>query len=141
MLKMNVGERSIGVLVAVDSGQATPYALQHVEERGTMFVGPTTPIYEGMIVGEHCKEGDLEVNVQREKKLSNMRAAGSDRNMKIAPAQKMSLEEALEYIDDDEYVETTPHFVRLRKKYLNELERKRMRYAKAKEDGTYIENK
>ena len=70
-----------------------------------------------------------------------MRAAGSDRNMKIAPAQKMSLEESLEYIEDDEYVEVTPHFVRLRKKCLNELERKRMRYAKAKEDGTYVENK
>ena len=90
--------------------------------------------YEGMIVGEHCKEGDIEVNVQRAKKLTNMRAAGSDRNMKIAPAQKMSLEEALEYIADDEYVEVTPLNIRLRKKYLSEIERKKMRNSKQKSE-------
>ena len=87
-----------------------------------------------MILGEHCKEGDIEVNAQREKHLSNMRAAGSDRNLKIAPAQKMSLEEALEYIADDEYVEVTPKNIRLRKKLLTELDRRRQRNAKAKED-------
>ncbi|MBE6406383.1 MAG: translational GTPase TypA [Lentisphaerae bacterium] len=139
--KGEIPSRINGVLVSMGEGKAIPYAIDGLQQRGIFFIEPGEDTYEGMIVGEHCKEGDLEVNVQREKKLSNMRAAGSDRNMKIAPAQKMSLEEALEYIDDDEYVETTPHFVRLRKKFLNELERKRMRYAKAKEEGTYIENK
>ena len=81
-----------------------------------------------MIVGEHCKEGDLVVNVQRAKQLTNMRAAGSDRNMKTAPARKMSLEQALEYIEDDELVEVTPLNIRLRKLFLTELERRRNRF-------------
>ena len=85
-----------------------------------------------MIVGEHCKEGDIEVNVQKEKKLTNIRAASSDRKMQIAPSVKHSLEEALEYIEGDEYVEVTPHFIRLRKKYLTENERKKQRLAKMK---------
>ena len=86
-----------------------------------------------MIVGEHCKEGDLVVNVQKGKQLTNMRAAGSDRNLKIVPARKMSLEQALEYIEDDELVEVTPKNIRLRKFYLTELERRRMRGRSAAE--------
>ena len=110
------------------------FQIDGLQQRGEFFIDPGTDCYEGMIVGEHCKEGDIEVNAQREKHLSNMRAAGSDRNLKIAPAQKMSLEEALEYIADDEYVEVTPKNIRLRKKLLTELERRRQRNAKQKED-------
>jgi GTP-binding protein len=86
-----------------------------------------------MIVGEHCKDNDLVVNVQKEKQLTNMRAAGSDRNIKIIPARKMSLEQALEYIDDDELVEVTPKNIRLRKIFLTELERRRNKFNKDEE--------
>ena len=116
------------------TGKAVPYAIDGLQQRGTFFIDPGVDTYEGMILGEHCKEGDIEVNAQREKHLSNMRAAGSDRNLKIAPAQKMSLEESLEYIADDEYVEVTPKNIRLRKKLLTELERRRQRNAKQKEE-------
>ncbi|MEG2074969.1 MAG: translational GTPase TypA, partial [Victivallaceae bacterium] len=102
--------------------------------RGTFFIDPNEDVYEGMIVGEHCKEGDLVVNVQRAKQLTNMRAAGSDRNMKIAPPRRMSLEQSLEYIEDDELVEITPKNVRLRKVYLTELDRRRQRNKKLAEE-------
>jgi GTP-binding protein len=90
--------------------------------------------YEGMIVAEHCKEGDLVVNLQKSKQLTNIRSSSSDRAMKIAPPQKMSLEESLEYIADDELVEVTPLNIRLRKRYLTELERKRRKNQKIKEE-------
>ncbi len=129
-----IPQRTNGVLISMGTGKAVPYAIDGLQQRGTFFIDPGVDTYEGMILGEHCKEGDIEVNAQREKHLSNMRAAGSDRNLKIAPAQKMSLEEALEYIADDEYVEVTPKNIRLRKKLLTELERRRQRNAKQKED-------
>ena len=125
MLKMNVGERSIGVLVAVDSGQATPYALQHVEERGTMFVGPTTPIYEGMIVGENKYNSDLGVTVVKEKEKTNMRSSSKDTTVVLKSPRKMSLEECLDYINSDELLEVTPSTYRMRKKILNYSERKK----------------
>ena len=128
----DIPQRQNGVLISMGAGKAIPYAIDGLQQRGTFFIEPGVDTYEGMILGEHCKEGDLDVNVQREKHLSNMRAAGSDRNLKIAPAQKMSLEEALEYIADDEYVEVTPKNIRLRKKLLTELERRRSRNAKLK---------
>ncbi|MBE6398574.1 MAG: translational GTPase TypA [Lentisphaerae bacterium] len=114
-----------GVMVSMAGGKALPFAIDGLQQRGEFFIEPGTDAYEGMIVGEHCKDGDLVVNVQRAKQLTNMRAAGSDRNMKIAPARKMSLEQALEYIEDDELVEVTPKNVRLRKILLTELERRR----------------
>ncbi|MBQ4329077.1 MAG: translational GTPase TypA [Lentisphaeria bacterium] len=114
-----------GVLVSMAAGKALPFAIDGLQQRGEFFIEPGTEAYEGMIVGEHCKDGDLVVNVQRAKQLTNMRAAGSDRNMKIAPARKMSLEQALEYIEDDELVEVTPKNIRLRKILLTELERRR----------------
>ena len=125
MLKMSVGERSIGVLVAVDSGQATPYALQHVEERGTMFVGPTTPIYEGMIVGENKYNSDLGVTVVKEKEKTNMRSSSKDTTVVLKSPRKMSLEECLDYINSDELLEITPTAYRMRKKILNYSERKK----------------
>ena len=111
------------------NGKAAGYAIDALQQRGFFFIDPNTDCYEGMIVGEHCKDGDLVVNVQRGKQLTNMRASGSDHNLKIAPARKMSLEQALEYIDDDELVEITPKTFRLRKFFLTELERRRNRDA------------
>ena len=122
-----IPSRTNGTMVSMAQGKAIPFAIDGLQQRGEFFIEPGVDCYEGMIVGEHCKEGDLVVNVQRAKQLTNMRAAGSDRNMKIAPARKMSLEQALEYIEDDELVEVTPLNIRLRKLYLTELERRRNR--------------
>ena len=125
MLKMNVGERSIGVLVAVDSGQATPYAIQHVEERGTMFISPGAQIYEGMIVGENKYNSDLGVTVVKEKEKTNMRSASKDFTVVLKSPRKMSMEECLDYINSDELLEITPSTFRMRKKILNYSERKK----------------
>ena len=128
-VKGAIPSRLNGVMVSMAAGKAIPFAIDGLQQRGEFFIEPGTDAYEGMIVGEHCKDDDLVVNVQRAKQLTNMRAAGSDRNMKIAPARKMSLEQALEYIEDDELVEVTPLNIRLRKFYLSELERRRHRVA------------
>lgn len=125
MLKMNVGERAIGVLVAVDSGQATPYAIQHVEERGTMFILPGTQVYEGMIVGENRYNMDLGVTVVKEKEKTNMRSASKDFTVVLKTPRKMSMEECLDYINSDELLEITPSTYRMRKKILNYSERKK----------------
>jgi GTP-binding protein len=117
--------RTSGVMVASESGVATAYALDNLQLRGTLFSGPQQPVYEGQVVGEHCRENDLPVNVCREKKLTNMRAAGSDKNILLKPPRELTLEIALEYIDDDELVEVTPSALRLRKRLLTETERKR----------------
>lgn len=130
-----IPSRTSGVMISMGKGTAEAYAIDGLQLRGTFFIDPGTETYEGMIVGQHCTDDDLEVNLQRAKKLTNMRAAGSDRNLKIAPAQKMSLEEALEYIANDEYVEVTPLNIRLRKQLLTELERRRNRTAKLKESN------
>ena len=131
--KGDIAGRINGVMVSMASGRAVPFAIDGLQLRGTFIIEPGEESYEGMIVGEHCKDGDLVVNVQKAKQLTNMRAAGSDRNMKIAPAKKLSLEQALEYIEDDELVEVTPKNVRLRKLYLTELERKRNKSSKYQE--------
>ncbi len=125
LLKMNVGERTIGVLVAVDSGQATPYAIQHVEERGTMFIAPGAQIYEGMIVGENKYNSDLGVTVVKEKEKTNMRSASKDFTVVLKSPRKMSMEECLDYINSDELLEITPTTYRMRKKILNYAERKK----------------
>ena len=117
--------RALGVMVSMGTGKSQAFAIDALQLRGFFFIDPGVDTYEGMIVGEHCKENDLVVNVQKAKQLTNMRASGSDRNLKIAPARKMSLEQALEYIEDDELVEVTPQNIRLRKIFLTELERRR----------------
>ncbi|HBM17524.1 MAG TPA: translational GTPase TypA [Lentisphaeria bacterium] len=129
-----IPQRTNGVVLSMDRGKASAYAIDGLQLRTTFFISPNEQTYEGMIVGEHCKEGDLVVNLQRLKKLTNVRASSSDRALMIIPAQKMSLEEALEYIADDELVEVTPQNVRLRKRYLTELERKRL-YKKEESDN------
>ena len=120
-----VGERPVGVLVATEAGQVTAYALQKLEDRGTMFVVPGDEVYEGMIVGENKYEIDLAVNVVTSKNLTNMRAAGSDHTVVLKAARKMSLEACFDYINTDELVEITPSTYRLRKKILNTVERKK----------------
>jgi len=123
--------RSVGALVASDTGRSTGYALMGLEQRGRFFVGPGVDIYEGMIVGRTNDEYDVAINVVREKKLTNMRAAGSDENVKLAPPEELSLERALEFIDDDELVEVTPKSIRLRKRILSESGRLRLRKREA----------
>lgn len=115
-----------GVAIAQEEGTATPYAIFSISERVQMFIEPGTKVYEGMIIGMNARSDDMVVNPCRMKKASNMRAAGSDENIKLAPAKVFSLEEALEFIDDDELVEIVPDDIRLRKKYLKELDRRRL---------------
>ncbi len=123
--KGEIPSRINGVMISIAGGKAAPYAIDGLQQRGEFFIEPNVDCYEGMIVGEHCKEGDLVINMQKAKQLTNMRASGSDRNMKIAPPRVMSLEQALEYIDDDELLEITPKSIRLRKIFLSEIDRKR----------------
>ncbi|OYV54394.1 MAG: GTPase, partial [Legionella sp. 21-45-4] len=120
-----IGNRNNGVLIANCTGTARGFALFNLQERGRLFIEPQTPCYEGMIVGIHARDNDLVVNVTKEKQLTNMRASGTDENIVLTPAIKLSLEQALEFIDDDELVEVTPQTIRLRKKELKENERKR----------------
>ncbi len=115
-----------GSLISMDSGQCTAYAIDKLLDRGSFFVTPGDDLYTGQVIGEHSRDNDIVVNVQKGKKLTNMRASGSDDNVKIPPAKKFSLEEALEYIQKDEYLEITPKSIRMRKIYLDENERKRM---------------
>lgn len=120
-----IGERAVGVLVATENGQATPYAIQHVEERGVMFIYPGTQIYEGMIVGENKYDTDLSVNVCQTKNLTNQRSANKDQTVVLKSPRKMTLEACLDYINSDELVEVTPNSFRMRKKILNNAERKK----------------
>jgi GTP-binding protein len=115
-----------GVMVSTEMGRTTAHALENLQERGVMFVGPAEQVYEGQIVGEHCRDNDLPVNVCREKKLTNVRAATAEKTILLKPPRQLSLELALEYIEEDELVEITPKAVRLRKIHLKESERKRL---------------
>jgi GTP-binding protein len=117
--------RAAGVMIGGEGGAVTAYSLDRLYDRGDFFVKPTDEIYMGQIVGEHCKDNDLEINLVINKKLSNVRASGSDDAAKIKPMRQMSLEACLEYIESDEMVEITPNFIRMRKRYLTENERKR----------------
>ncbi|MBT3292909.1 translational GTPase TypA [Candidatus Peregrinibacteria bacterium] len=123
--KGDMSGRTHGSMISMANGTAIAFALWNLQERGQMFIVPQTKVYEGMIVGERAKSEDMVVNPTKEKKLSNVRASGNDEAITLTPVQQMSLEQALEYIDDDELVEVTPESIRLRKKVLGELERKR----------------
>ncbi len=120
-----IGERNNGVLIANAQGKALAYALFNLQERGRLFIGPGEEVYEGMIIGIHSRDNDLVVNPMKAKQLTNIRAAGSDENILLTPPIRLTLEQALEFIDDDELVEVTPNHIRLRKKLLREHERKR----------------
>jgi GTP-binding protein len=123
--KGSIAARSNGVLVSNQNGKALAYALFNLQERGKLFVGHGDEVYEGMIVGIHSRDNDLVVNPLKAKQLTNIRAAGSDENILLTPPIKLTLERALEFIDDDELVEVTPKHIRLRKKFLREADRRR----------------
>jgi GTP-binding protein len=123
--KGDIEKRQVGSLIALESGTSFAYAIDKLQDRGKFFIEPQEDIYAGQVVGENTRSDDLTVNVTKTKKLTNIRAAGSDDKARLAPATRFSLEEALEYIQEDEYVEVTPKSIRIRKIYLNENERKR----------------
>jgi len=123
--KGDIPERINGVLISIEQGKTFAYSIDKLQDRGYFFIDPTEEVYMGQIIGEHTRPDDLVVNVTREKKLTNMRASGTDDKMRISPAIKFSLEEAMEYIQKDEYVELTPNAIRLRKIHLDENARKR----------------
>lgn len=127
--KWIIEKRSRGSMISMENGKTMAYSLFNLQERGTIFVLPATEIYEGMIIWESSKEQDLTVNATKNKKLTNVRASGSDEALKLTPPKIMSLEEAIDYIGNDEYVEVTPESIRLRKKHLTETERKRNKKA------------
>src|SRR5690606_36497267 len=125
MQQGKVGGRRQGVLVSMETGKATTYGILQVEDRGTIFVEPGTEIYEGMVVGEHTKENDITVNITKTKHATNLRSATKDQTAVIKKPRIMSLEEALEYLNDDEYCEVTPQSIRLRKQILDKNEREK----------------
>ena len=124
-LEGEIGARSNGVMISMVPGKAVAFGLHGLQQRGEMFVAPGDAVYEGMIVAEHVRSNDLPVNPTRAKQLTNMRASGSDENIQLKPPRLFSLESALEYVEDDEWVEITPSNIRLRKMLLKESDRKR----------------
>ena len=124
--KGNISGRINGSMISMEAGAATAYSLDKLQDRGVFFIAPGDDLYIGQVIGEHSRDNDLVVNVVKGKKLTNMRASGTDQNSSLAPPKKFSLEESLEYIQKDEYLEVTPHSMRMRKIYLDENERKRM---------------
>ena len=125
MIHEQIGGRSRGALVSADSGKTTTYAIMGVEERGTIFVNPGTEVYEGMLVGEHSRENDLTVNVTKAKQMTNVRSANKDQTNVIKTPRILTLEESIEFMGDDEYLEITPESIRLRKQLLNKAEREK----------------
>ncbi len=124
-LRGDIPQRLNGSLISMEKGRAIPYSIDKLQDRGKFFVDPGEDIYEGQVVGENSRQDDMTINITKTKKLSNVRSSGADDKAKIVPAKKFSLEEALEYIQKDEYVEVTPNHIRLRKIYLKETDRKR----------------
>jgi GTP-binding protein len=120
-----IAGRQNGVLISMEQGKAVPYALNSIEERGILFISPGDDLYEGMIIGENAKPQDLEVNPLRSKQLTNFRASGKDEGIRLTPPRRLTLEQAIAYIQDDELVEVTPKAVRIRKRFLDPHERKR----------------
>jgi GTP-binding protein len=126
--------RQAGAMISTDLGRTTPYAIFNLQPRGSMFVGPGEDVYEGMVVGEHARDNDLDINIIREKKLTNIRAAGRDENIILTPPRRMRLEEAMEWIDMDELIEVTPTAIRIRKRVLKQSMRPRRRKAETLDD-------
>ena len=126
-VKGNIPGRKNGALISICKGKATAYAMYTLQDRGTIFVKPTEEVYEGMIVGKHARDNDLIVNISKGKQLTNVRASGTDESIILTPPTRLGLEQALDFIEDDELVEVTPHHIRLRKRYLTEVDRKRKR--------------
>jgi GTP-binding protein len=123
--KGSIPGRKNGVLIAMEAGETVAYSLFNLQERGSLFIGPGTRVYEGMVLGQNAKENDLVVNACRGKKLTNVRASGSDEAIRLTTPRELTLEQALEFIDIDELVEVTPESIRLRKRFLDENDRKK----------------
>ena len=121
--------RSHGSLIAFETGEAVTYGLYNAQDRGALFIGPQTKVYEGMIVGENSRGGDMVVNVCKKKHVSNMRSSSADEALRLTPPKAMSLEQCLEFISDDELVEVTPKSIRMRKLYLSAEQRVKVRNA------------
>ncbi len=134
-LRGSIPVRMAGVMVAMESGRVTAFAIENLRDRGMMFVKPGDEVYKGQVVGEHCMEDDIDVNVAKLKKLTNMRAASADKTVVLKPPRELSLESMLEYIEEDEWVEVTPAICRMRKRVLDMTERKRTNRDSAKEDA------
>ena len=132
MINGVIGGRHQGALVSIDTGKATTYSIMSIEERGTVFVEPTTDVYEGMIVGENNRDNDLTVNITKAKQMTNVRSANKDQTSVIKRPKKLTLEESLEFLNDDEYCEVTPESIRLRKQILNKNEREKASKKKKK---------
>ena len=124
-----------GAIISTAAGMTTAYALRDVEEKGTLFISPNTPTYMGMVIGEYVLEDDMEMNPCKEKHLTNIRSKGSEEQIKLVPPKIFGLEEAITYIRDDELVEVTPKWIRIRKRILDQGERRRMK-RNAKKDGS-----
>ena len=125
LMRGSIPGRQAGVMVATDSGTVTPYALDALYDRGTFFIKTGDEVYEGQVVGEHCKDKDIPVNVSRAKQLTNVRASGKDDSARVRSPRILSLEAQLEYIQEDELVEITPKAIRMRKRFLKENDRRR----------------
>ncbi|MCC7071077.1 MAG: translational GTPase TypA [Deltaproteobacteria bacterium] len=130
----NIEARASGAMISTDLGKTTPYAIFNLQPRGVMFVGPGEEVYEGMVVGEHARDNDLDINIIREKKLTNVRAAGRDENIILTPAKRMRLEEAMEWIDMDELIEVTPTAIRIRKRGLKPHDRPKKKKVEDEEE-------
>ena len=135
--KGDIGGRRNGALISTDKGEAVGYAIFNLQDRGTMFIGHGDKVYQGMIVGENSRDNDLDINVLKGKKLTNVRASGTDENITLTPPRKMSLEELMSYINEDELVEVTPQSLRLRKVHLHPTDRELAAKA-AKKAGALI---
>ena len=122
-VKGEIARRSVGSLVAFETGEAVSYGLFNAQDRGTLFIGPGTPVYAGMVVGVCSRNEDMSVNICKKKQLTNMRAAGSDEALRLVPPRIMSLEQCLEFLADDELLEVTPESLRIRKRILDHAER------------------
>jgi GTP-binding protein len=131
--KGEIASRRTGVLISNSAGEAAAYAIFNLQDRGPFMIGAQTRVYEGMIVGEHTRDNDLEVNVVKGKKLTNVRASGKDENVLLTPPMKLTLEKAMAYITDDELVEVTPKSIRLRKRWLDPNMRKKMERSRDRE--------
>ena len=132
MIQQQIGGRHHGALVSIDTGKATTYSIMSIEERGTVFVEPTTEVYEGMIIGENARENDLTVNITKAKQMTNVRSANKDQTSVIKKPRRLTLEESLEFLNEDEYCEVTPESIRLRKQILNKNEREKASKKKKK---------
>ncbi|MGE5353948.1 MAG: translational GTPase TypA, partial [Acidobacteriota bacterium] len=133
--KGEIVQRQRGALISLDEGICSAYAMWKLQERAVFFIEPTTKVYEGMVVGENSRNMDMRVNVTKTKQLTNMRASGADEAIRLEPARIMTLEQAIEWITDDEYVEITPKSIRVRKKFLTEMDKKKARLAQKESES------